>query len=271
MAKDAGVKDVWAKYGVAQDRPEYELLRRVTHWSRGSVEQEKAVEETKVKPAYTLDKSFGEVIEMFDFAPFIDPIRPDDKDKKEKGEAIVEIWKKTIDVQQHFNDIELRIRNYALTVLVAVLGASGFALKENMRIALLGLSLPLAVLLLLAGLVVWTAFYFMDRFWYHRLLYGAVNQGRYIEARARLILPEMGLTGAIADASPFEICNRKIRSSQKIDLFYGTIAAILLLLAFLSLFVGRADVAQSTRKQSGKEQAVTEPISRPEGKPAIVP
>ena len=31
-------------------------------------------------------------------------------------ELIVEIWKKVIDVQQHFNDIELRIRNMAITL-----------------------------------------------------------------------------------------------------------------------------------------------------------
>jgi phosphoglycolate phosphatase-like HAD superfamily hydrolase len=33
MALDAGVLDVWAKYGQAQHREEYELLREVTHWT----------------------------------------------------------------------------------------------------------------------------------------------------------------------------------------------------------------------------------------------
>jgi hypothetical protein len=36
-----------------------------------------------------------------------------------KDEVQVEIWKKTVDVQQHFNDLELRIRNFALAVLGA--------------------------------------------------------------------------------------------------------------------------------------------------------
>ena len=33
MAQDVGVDDVLAVYGKAQDRPEYQLLRGVTHWS----------------------------------------------------------------------------------------------------------------------------------------------------------------------------------------------------------------------------------------------
>jgi hypothetical protein len=35
-----------------------------------------------------------------------------------------------IGVQQHFNDTELRLRNYALTLLAAVIGASAFAYEE---------------------------------------------------------------------------------------------------------------------------------------------
>ena len=34
MAQDARVTDVWAKYGLALNRPEYELLRQVTHWPK---------------------------------------------------------------------------------------------------------------------------------------------------------------------------------------------------------------------------------------------
>ena len=33
----------------------------------------------------------------------------------------IEIWKKIVDVQQHFNDLELRIRNFALIVTGAFL------------------------------------------------------------------------------------------------------------------------------------------------------
>lgn len=41
-----------------------------------------------------------------------------------KMDFVIEAWKKTIDVQQHFNTIEMQIRNIAVTVLTATIGAS---------------------------------------------------------------------------------------------------------------------------------------------------
>jgi hypothetical protein len=36
----------------------------------------------------------------------------------------VEAWKKTVDVQQHFNDLELRVRNFAITFTAGFWGSS---------------------------------------------------------------------------------------------------------------------------------------------------
>src|SRR3546814_2906700 len=43
----------------------------------------------------------------------------------------IEIWKTIIDVQKHFNELEMRIRNVAVTVLAAFLAAAGFTMKER--------------------------------------------------------------------------------------------------------------------------------------------
>jgi FMN phosphatase YigB (HAD superfamily) len=67
MAQDAGVDDVWAKYGEAQHREEYELLREVTHWTDEDVEREKRIRERDVKPKYTLEHSYSEMLEIFEF------------------------------------------------------------------------------------------------------------------------------------------------------------------------------------------------------------
>jgi FMN phosphatase YigB (HAD superfamily) len=40
MAHHCGIEDVWAKYGVALRRPEYTLLRDVSHWTAEEVERE---------------------------------------------------------------------------------------------------------------------------------------------------------------------------------------------------------------------------------------
>ncbi len=86
----------------------------------------------------------------------------------------VEAWKKTVDVQQHFNDLELRVRNFAITFTAAVLGLVGWALKE-------GMDSLLPAGLLAIGTLGWLAFYLMDRHWYHRFLDGAVAHGQGIE------------------------------------------------------------------------------------------
>jgi FMN phosphatase YigB (HAD superfamily) len=73
MAKAAGVTDVWAKYGVAQNRPAYELLRKVTHlvtWSPASVEREKILTEADLQPSFVLKQSFAEILELFEFNTF---------------------------------------------------------------------------------------------------------------------------------------------------------------------------------------------------------
>ena len=70
MAKAAGVTDVWAKYGVAQNRPAYELLRNVTHWTPTSVEREKTISEAELSPSFVLGHSFEEILTLFEFTAF---------------------------------------------------------------------------------------------------------------------------------------------------------------------------------------------------------
>ncbi|HEX8684645.1 MAG TPA: hypothetical protein VF707_20165 [Ardenticatenaceae bacterium] len=164
----------------------------------------------------------------------------------------MEAWKKTVEVQQHFNTIEMQIRNLAVTVLTTVIGAAvlvynqaqqavAAAIKEGgaatVAIApptvpiLLGpinLELTSADLILVAGLVAWWAFYFMDRWWYHRLLKGARDHVEYIENRLKGQIPSIALSSQISTASPIW----KIHSEHKIDFFYGTVALILVVIIF---------------------------------------
>ncbi len=67
MAQSAGVADVYAKYGEAQNRPEYELLRRVSHWEQTVVDYEKTLTEKDLKPTSTLNENFAELLTLFEF------------------------------------------------------------------------------------------------------------------------------------------------------------------------------------------------------------
>lgn len=76
MAADCGVAAVWAKYGQAHKRPEYKLLVDVTHWSPEEVEREQKIKEREhVHPTFTLEKSFSEILALFEFGD-IDGRRP---------------------------------------------------------------------------------------------------------------------------------------------------------------------------------------------------
>jgi len=71
MAQEAGVTDVFAQYGLAQHREEYELLRRVSHWTDADIEREKKLKaEHNVHPSYILYENFAELLDLFDFEPF---------------------------------------------------------------------------------------------------------------------------------------------------------------------------------------------------------
>lgn len=147
----------------------------------------------------------------------------------------IEIWKTIIEVQKHFNELEMRIRNVAVTVLAAFLAAAGFTMKENIHVTLWIDRVSLTSLVLLGAALCWLAFYGMDRFWYHRLLIGSVKQGLVAEAALANTYPEIGLTKAIGDESPIKIGRWHVHSSRKIDIFYWLIALLLLAGAAIAL------------------------------------
>lgn len=135
--------------------------------------------------------------------------------------AQVEIWKKIVDVQQHFNDLELRIRNFALIVTGAFLGLGANALKDGGTANIAGHQIPSAALIVWASLVPLLAFYLMDRFWYHRLLKGAVYAGAEAEKELTDLGLRVDLGTQISRASPFTMFKRKVHSHHKMDWFYG--------------------------------------------------
>jgi len=115
MAQAAGVVDVYASYGTGhREEEEYELLKKVTHWPEAHVKAEKE----QVFPTLTLKHSFSEILDWFNFGT---PAHLEQR---------VEIWKTIIDVQKHFNELELRIRNFAILALGAILGA----VRQGMKI-----------------------------------------------------------------------------------------------------------------------------------------
>jgi len=145
----------------------------------------------------------------------------------------IEIWKKIVDVQQHFNDLELRIRNFALAVTGAFLGLGGYAIKDAGIIDAFGFKMSIAGIVVLSAILPLFAFYFMDRLWYHRLLDGAVRAGIDAEGALKSLGYTVDLGSKISERSPFTLwmTNKQIHSKTKMDLFYLMVAAALLMVS----------------------------------------
>jgi hypothetical protein len=161
--------------------------------------------------------------------------------------AKVEIWKKIVDVQQHFNDLELRIRNFALVVTGAFLGLGGYAIKDGGFVTVLGMNISSASLIVAAALVPLVAFYLMDRLWYHRLLDGSVKAGISAEGELNKSNIPVSLGTCVSLSSPFVIplLKWKVHSRHKMDSFYGLLCLAIIALTF-TLGIGiRPSTAQS--------------------------
>jgi FMN phosphatase YigB (HAD superfamily) len=237
MAQHARVTEVWASYGTAHEREEYDLLRRVTHWSEAEVQRQRETKAAAVEPAHELREGFDELLTLLRFVPFVDK-------SPHRISVVVDAWKTTVDVQKHFNDLEMKVRNFALTLVTAIIAGAAFSIKENVRFIAGTVDLPLGAVILASGIPIWLAFYFMDRFWYHKLLLGAVMHGIAIERRLRPILPELSLAGSIGEASAVKLTRGvTIRSNWKINLFYWLGA---LLMGAAALGVSFVDVRSAT-------------------------
>lgn len=95
-------------------------------------------------------------------------------------EAVLDMWKTVVGVQMHFNDMLMRVRNLAVTLILAVFGAAAFSLQYELYFATPCGKFHLASLVVVFGLVAWAGMWFMDRY-YNKLLAGAVARSTAIE------------------------------------------------------------------------------------------
>lgn len=161
--------------------------------------------------------------------------------RNEQVSHYIDLYKQSVSVQMHFNDIEWRIRGLALTAATFSLGAAGVAAKDGTQVG----CVSLGTVVLAIGLLLWYAFYFVDQAWYHPLLKAAVENGTAIEKKISESLPQANMTATITENSGYQtkrvvrFLSRKesMRSADKLVWFY-TIGATALALAAIALQIG---------------------------------
>jgi hypothetical protein len=153
-------------------------------------------------------------------------------------EALIEDWKTTVQTQQHFNDLQLRLRSFFITLYAAVLTAAAYALKEHATVPFGPWSITLATIICGFGLIMIVAFYYTD--WgYHQLLKGAVAHGTVAEAALKEKLPSAGLTAAISKSSKESkfLGFIKTKSDARLNWFYGSLFFVMLVAALSASWI----------------------------------
>jgi len=74
MAQEAGITDIYAKYGAVAE-VDYDLLRRVSHWSDEDIARERRInqEAGHVFPTHTCDAGFKQILEIIGLADSVGP------------------------------------------------------------------------------------------------------------------------------------------------------------------------------------------------------
>ncbi len=235
MARDVGVFDIHAQYGESQHKPEYNLLQRVSHWTDADVERERAItaKSHNFKPSAVLKDAFAEIFIYCDFDAF--PATASKKDDEKEINNCIEIWKKTVDVQQHFNDLEMRIRNFAITIIGVLIAAVGFTYQQGLETSVFGYRFAAGLGLIVAAAVVWLGFFLMDRYWYHILLKGSVKHAGKIEDYLEEKVPGIALGKTISEVSgSVKIMGVTMNSDRRLTNFY-ILGFLMLAVVFVSL------------------------------------
>jgi hypothetical protein len=212
------------------------------------------------------------------------------KMRDERRKQIIETWKTVVSVQQHFNDISMRIRSMFVTILLALFASTGFLLDKKLNLKIWIFNIQFATLVPLFGVLGTYLFYFIDRYWYHRLLVGSVKHAMTIEKKYKSEMPELSLSEAIGAESRYKprgvvrwlanllVHHDKYRetsylhSDGKIELFYKSVVLALVLTTIMLACLGGVTIDRQ-KPAAGAVPATlpgTTP-SAPASAPAAVP
>ncbi|MEH6808562.1 MAG: hypothetical protein V7651_06890 [Hyphomonas oceanitis] len=120
---------------------------------------------------------------------------------KTDPEKSLAAWEKVVETQMHFNDICMRIRGLFLTAVIAIVGAIGYSLANNIQVARGDWSIHIAIIGLMAGWLTCYLFYLMDFKHYHQYLRASVKQGENLETTLSPLWNGVTLAKAITQIS----------------------------------------------------------------------
>ncbi|GIW37272.1 MAG: hypothetical protein KatS3mg073_1417 [Meiothermus sp.] len=135
-----------------------------------------------------------------------------EKSEKIPPDHILEAWKEAQRTQTHFNDLLMRIRNFAFLIAAAVVGAAtSLAPRQQLD------DFTQIGWLFIGAIVPWVSLYILDRYYYHVLLIGAVKYAEKIEQE----YPILGLSTSITELNRSNKVLLASTGRSKVSVFYG--------------------------------------------------
>lgn len=169
---------------------------------------------------------------------------------------LLDLWKKAVETQMHFNEMSVKSRQLGLSFVVAALGVSVVLLGKSedfqIPLPLVGYQIHSSGPLILLSAFGVYAVMRLDLGVYHKMLRGAVAFGEDLERELvhRGIIPvSKGMTQSISAYSR-ELDSRRTTAGAKIRRFYLFLVLVLVLLGS-SLILGTASPLPAEASLSG--------------------
>jgi len=138
----------------------------------------------------------------------------------------IEVWKKAIETQIHFNDLLMKMRMTVVSIVLAVFGTAVVSLRDlTLSITFWGLNIHISILIIGLGLIFLIGQYFIDRYYYMQLLIGAVQYTERLDKEEKIF----GLTTAISDRISLNKAENLVDLYYLLPLVIGIISIIFLL------------------------------------------
>lgn len=169
----------------------------------------------------------------------------------------VQIWKQIIDVQMHFNEIKSKNQTMFVSILTALLAATGYMLMNkdiaNNYFLLGSFKLYVYSIAIFVSIIFSFCFYILDHS-YHILLKGSVDCGKDFETEHFNEELTSHKIEKLSKGSPLSLIFFDVNSvkgaGKKHKCFYGLIILTLILFFLLSLFSPiKSDKESSLSKQ----------------------
>ena|SRR5689334_8205966 len=147
--------------------------------------------------------------------------------------TVHDLWAKYEDIAMHFNDLLIRLRTQALAAVAAISTVVGIFTKTDPTSVHISWEIATAVF---AGLIIfWLAIWTIDRFYYNRLLIGAVIALREIEKESKKQTPSLVISMSttiekfVADPKDDRPFWDRFRSKFGVYAFYALVLIALML------------------------------------------